>query len=126
MGCYFLLQGIFLTQGWKLHLLALVGRFFATEPPGKPFPLTTPPFNLAPFHSFNLGTVRGVLRRNVEEVFLRRKSVEGGYVKPLYSSLLQIHAYMKKYIQTTAKEYIYSQHVGHISYSEPELFDCKK
>ena len=26
----------------------------------------------------------------------------------------------------TAKEYIYSQHVGDISYSEPELFDCKK
>ena len=33
---------------------------------------------------------------------------------------------MKKYIQMTAKEYIYSQHVGDISYSEPELFDCKK
>ena len=26
----------------------------------------------------------------------------------------------------TAKQYIYSQHVGGISYSEPELFDYKK
>ena len=39
VGCYFLLQGIFLKQGSKPLLLAspeLVGRFFAT-PPGKSF-----------------------------------------------------------------------------------------
>ena len=30
VACHFLLQGIFLTQGW------LAGRFFITEPPGKP------------------------------------------------------------------------------------------
>ena len=38
MGHYFLLQGIFLTQGSNPHLLslALAGRFFTTEPPEKP------------------------------------------------------------------------------------------
>ena len=51
VGCHFLLQGIFQIQGlnpWLLHLLhwqddslplsrpALAGRFFTTEPPGKP------------------------------------------------------------------------------------------
>ena len=34
MGCHFLLQGIFLTQGSNLHLLA--GEFLITEPPEKP------------------------------------------------------------------------------------------
>ena len=36
VGCYFLLQGIFLTQGLNACLLHLTGRFFTTEPPGKP------------------------------------------------------------------------------------------
>ena len=39
MGCHFLLQGIFPTQGSNSHLLclpALAGGFFTTEPPGKP------------------------------------------------------------------------------------------
>ena len=36
VGCHFLLQGIFLTQELNLCLLALVGRFFTTELPGKP------------------------------------------------------------------------------------------
>ena len=38
VGCHFLLQGIFLTQGSNTHLLcllALAGRFFTTKPPGK-------------------------------------------------------------------------------------------
>ena len=35
MGCHFLLQGIFPTQGSNLSP-ALVGGFFTTEPPGKP------------------------------------------------------------------------------------------
>ena len=37
-GYHFLLQGIFLTQGLNSHRLssALEGRFFTTEPPGKP------------------------------------------------------------------------------------------
>ena len=35
VGCHFLLQGIFPTQGSNLRLL-LAGRFFATEPPRKP------------------------------------------------------------------------------------------
>ena len=42
MGCHFLLQGIFLTQGSNprlLCLLALPGEFFSTEPPGKSFGL---------------------------------------------------------------------------------------
>ena len=34
MGCHFLLQGIFPTQGLNLHLL-LAGGFFITEPPGE-------------------------------------------------------------------------------------------
>ena len=34
MGCHFILQGIFPSQGLKLHLLHC--RFFNTEPPGKP------------------------------------------------------------------------------------------
>ena len=37
--CHALLQGIFPTQGWNLHLLhlpAFSGTFFITEPPGKP------------------------------------------------------------------------------------------
>ena len=33
MGCHFLLQGIFPSQGWNP---SLAGRFFTTEPPGKP------------------------------------------------------------------------------------------
>ena len=39
VGCHFLLQGIFPTQGLNpclLRLLALPGRFFTTEPPRKP------------------------------------------------------------------------------------------
>ena len=38
MGCHFLLQGIFPTQGLNVHLCAsyTAGRFFTTEPPGKP------------------------------------------------------------------------------------------
>ena len=35
VGCHFLLQGIFLTQGLNLHP-ALAGRFFTTESSGKP------------------------------------------------------------------------------------------
>ena len=36
--CHFLLQGLFPTQEWKLHLLspALAGRFFTSAPPRKP------------------------------------------------------------------------------------------
>ena len=42
MGCHAFLQGIFPSQGSNLGLLH-AGRFFTTEPPGKPFPhqLTT-------------------------------------------------------------------------------------
>ena len=39
VGCHFLLQGIFLTQGWNpslLHSPALAGGFFTTVPPEKP------------------------------------------------------------------------------------------
>ena len=37
MGCHFLLQGIFLTQGSNPHPSpALAGEFFTIEPPGKP------------------------------------------------------------------------------------------
>ena len=39
VGCWFLLQGIFPTQGSNLpllHLLALAGGFFTAEPPVKP------------------------------------------------------------------------------------------
>ena len=39
VGCHFLLQGIFLTQGLNLSFLQsaeLAGRFFTTAPPGKP------------------------------------------------------------------------------------------
>ena len=39
MGCHFLFQGIFLTQGSNpclLHLLHWQADFFTTEPPGKP------------------------------------------------------------------------------------------
>jgi len=37
VGCHFLLQRIFLTQGSNPHFLHLTGGFFNTEPPGKPF-----------------------------------------------------------------------------------------
>ena len=37
VGCHFLLQGIFLTQGSKPVSPALGGRFFTTKPPGKPY-----------------------------------------------------------------------------------------
>ena len=38
VGCHFLVQGIFLTQGWNMSLMspALTGGFFTTTPPGKP------------------------------------------------------------------------------------------
>ena len=39
VGCHFLLQGLFQTQGLNPHLLqapALASRFFTAEPPGKP------------------------------------------------------------------------------------------
>ena len=36
VSCHFLLQGIFLDQGWKLSSPALAGGFFTIEPPGKP------------------------------------------------------------------------------------------
>ena len=35
VDCHFLLQGIFLTQGWSC-ISCLASRFFTTEPPGKP------------------------------------------------------------------------------------------
>ena len=36
MGCHFLLQGIFPTQGQNARLLAWQADSLATEPPGKP------------------------------------------------------------------------------------------
>ena len=36
MGCHFLLQGNFLTQGWNLHLLHWQKILFNIEAPGKP------------------------------------------------------------------------------------------
>ena len=36
VGCSFLLQEIFPTQGWNLHLLHWQVNTFTTEPPGKP------------------------------------------------------------------------------------------
>ena len=36
VGCHFLLQGIFLTQGSNLYLLSSQAIFFTTVPPGKP------------------------------------------------------------------------------------------
>ena len=36
MGCHFLLQGIFPTQGLNLSQPALAGGFFTAEVPGKP------------------------------------------------------------------------------------------
>ena len=38
VDCHFLLQGIFSTHGWNLQSSALAGKFFTTEPPGKPLP----------------------------------------------------------------------------------------
>ena len=38
MGCYFLLQRIFLTQKLTPSSPALAGGFFTAEPPGKPSP----------------------------------------------------------------------------------------
>ena len=42
LGCHFLLQGIFLSQrsnSCLLQVSCIAGRFFTTEPPGKPFKL---------------------------------------------------------------------------------------
>ena len=36
VGCHFLLQGTFPTQGLNPCLLQMAGRFFTAEPPGKP------------------------------------------------------------------------------------------
>ena len=36
MGCHFLLQGIFLTQGWILDLPHCRQDYLPSEPPGKP------------------------------------------------------------------------------------------
>ena len=44
VGCHFLLQGIFPTQGWNPHFFASpkpAGGFLTIAPPGKPFPLLT-------------------------------------------------------------------------------------
>ena len=35
VGCHFLLQGIFPTQGWKLHILHWQVDSLPSEPPGK-------------------------------------------------------------------------------------------
>ena len=45
MGCHFLLQGIFLTQGLS-HISCTAGGLFTTEPPGKPFQLKIMNLNL--------------------------------------------------------------------------------
>ena len=37
VGCHFLLQGIFPDPGIEVTSPALAGRFFTTEPPGKPY-----------------------------------------------------------------------------------------
>jgi len=50
VGGRFLLQRIILTQGSNLHLSALAGRFFTTEPPGKPSSYKP--------RTFTLGSVR--------------------------------------------------------------------
>ena len=39
VGCHFLLQGIFSTQGLNLRLVSCIAEFFTTVPPRKPFPL---------------------------------------------------------------------------------------
>ena len=49
VGCHFLLQGILLTRGIEPTSplsFALAGRFFTTEPPGKPFSSPVSLFNV--------------------------------------------------------------------------------
>ena len=49
VGCHFLLQGIFLTQGWNLHILHLQhwqSESLQLAPPGKPQVMTTIKSNL--------------------------------------------------------------------------------
>ena len=41
VGCHFHLHRIFLTQGMNSRLLHWAGRFFTTEPPGKPIQPST-------------------------------------------------------------------------------------
>ena len=40
VGCHFLLQGISWPRDWS-HISCIEGRFFSTEPPGKPLPVNT-------------------------------------------------------------------------------------
>ena len=51
VGCHALLQGIFSTQGSNPQLLRIAGRFFTTEPPGKPHMYTYTPSFLNSFIS---------------------------------------------------------------------------
>ena len=40
VGCHFLLQGVFLTQGLNLHLLHWQAHSLPAEPPGNPLSVT--------------------------------------------------------------------------------------
>ena len=59
VGCYFLLQGIFLIQGLNLHLPCLLHWqvdfffFFTTELPGKPTDLTSSKYKICAAHAIS-------------------------------------------------------------------------
>ena len=62
MGGHFLLQGVFLTQGWT-HVACIAGRFFTSEPPGKPvipWPGVKPVFCVLEGHILTTGPVQSV------------------------------------------------------------------
>ena len=63
MGCHLLLQGIFPTLGSNCPSPALAGRFFTTEPPGKP--LCTLDHNIKVFKK--KGGEKGTSRQNTAE-----------------------------------------------------------
>ena len=62
VGCHFLLQGIFPTQGLNPHLRVsyTAGRFLTAEPPGKPTAYLWQPFSKSTPH-FQLPTIAKVL-----------------------------------------------------------------
>ena len=87
VGCHFLFQGIFLTQGSKLVSLespAMAGRFFSTEPPEKP-PITSSNSHYVSFHfqipshcrveaqliEFGFGWMHGHWVRNIISLVLK-------------------------------------------------------
>ena len=77
MGCHFLVQGIFLTQGSNLRLWHMAGRFFTTGHLGSPYTISEKGLYTAFSVSHWLWAVPGRHRLLVGQFFAARQNFQG-------------------------------------------------